>query len=549
MVAVQRRSKARALMTSADCCKTLNDEDDKAIHEDDEQKCWRLPYAHVRTAQERASMRRRLESASIWILTIVMLAWVFEHWRKGASENPIRDFVNQGDKVRVWTFVLVKVVTDWLRTDRDKEGYFEHDHHFRLDSDGWRDCRREWQGEYHHQKLVWRSWLWVMKPCSMNRWSSTRKRSVDPTNAETMEFKNLTCQTGQGSYSWPRVSKSRGRCAWLLRTSKALTDKIMSMKQLRKSHSDPWRMGWKHRWETSDEHGYLSLSVTIKEQREHGDQKRNDDVVNEFRDRDWETLTGLVARRACEHPGWARKMVFLFSREACVCSWCLNVRITVVSWRPWRRSWHWNQGCWRQWRAWCSRQPATRSKHMKPAAKEVYPPSPPSPHTTHPGSNRWSLGIEVTLFGRVHAVDSHGCWRRSEASAERRFRGHWKHECLSVRMAVAAAMHHSSGKRVVATAEVAVQTERAPVTEHVAPDVTMPPPSSAIEYVAPAPGRARKKRHFELKLQWSIRWHPTRPSPMQRNLLWVDAWIQHMITPTQYQRQWLDTWIPHLFIS
>ena len=80
---------------------------------------------------------------------------------------------------------------------------------------------------------------------------------------------------------------------------------------------------------------------------------------------------------------------------------------------------------------------------------------------------------------------------------ERRFRGHWKHECLSVRMAVAAAMHHSSGKRVVATAEVAVQTERAPVTEHVAPDVIMPPPSSGIEYVAPAPGRARKKRHFE----------------------------------------------------
>ena len=82
---------------------------------------------------------------------------------------------------------------------------------------------------------------------------------------------------------------------------------------------------------------------------------------------------------------------------------------------------------------------------------------------------------------------------------ERRLRGHWKHECLSVRMAVAAALHHSSGERVGAAAEVAVQTEHAPVTEHVAPapDVIMSPPSSAIEYVAPAPGRARKTRHFE----------------------------------------------------
>ena len=83
------------------------------------------------------------------------------------------------------------------------------------------------------------------------------------------------------------------------------------------------------------------------------------------------------------------------------------------------------------------------------------------------------------------------------AARRRRERlGHWKHECLSVRMAVAVAMHHGSGKRVVATAEVAVQTA---VTEHVAPapDVIVSPPSSAIEYVAPAHGRARKKRHFE----------------------------------------------------
>ena len=82
---------------------------------------------------------------------------------------------------------------------------------------------------------------------------------------------------------------------------------------------------------------------------------------------------------------------------------------------------------------------------------------------------------------------------------ERRLRGHWKHECLSVRITVAAAVHHSSGKRVVATAEVAVQTEHTPVTEHVAPapDAIMSPPSSAIEYVPPAPDGARKKRHFE----------------------------------------------------
>ena len=83
---------------------------------------------------------------------------------------------------------------------------------------------------------------------------------------------------------------------------------------------------------------------------------------------------------------------------------------------------------------------------------------------------------------------------------ERRLRGHWKHECLSVRMVVAAAVHHSSGKRVVATAEVAVQREHAPVTEHVAPapDVVVSSPSSAIEYVAPAPG-GRKKRHLSAR--------------------------------------------------
>ena len=55
---------------------------------------------------------------------------------------------------------------------------------------------------------------------------------------------------------------------------------------------------------------------------------------------------------------------------------------------------------------------------------------------------------------------------------ERRLRGHWQHECLSVRMAVAAATHHSSGKRDVATADVGVQTEHPLV----------------IKYGAPAPG-------------------------------------------------------------
>ena len=87
---------------------------------------------------------------------------------------------------------------------------------------------------------------------------------------------------------------------------------------------------------------------------------------------------------------------------------------------------------------------------------------------------------------------------------ERRLRGRWKYECLSVRMAVAAAMHHSSGKRSVTTTEVAVQTDIAltvfpappPVNDYVDPapvmvDITCllepPVPPVLTEYVAPAP--------------------------------------------------------------
>ena len=95
----------------------------------------------------------------------------------------------------------------------------------------------------------------------------------------------------------------------------------------------------------------------------------------------------------------------------------------------------------------------------------------------------------VTLlveFTRSTAMAVDGAARRRR---ERRLRGHWKHKCLSVRMAVAAAMHHSSGKRVVATAEVAVQTEHAPVTEHVIQHLITPTRHQrpVIEYVHPAP--------------------------------------------------------------
>ena len=86
---------------------------------------------------------------------------------------------------------------------------------------------------------------------------------------------------------------------------------------------------------------------------------------------------------------------------------------------------------------------------------------------------------------RSTAIAVDGAARRRR---ERRLRGHWKHECLSVRMAVAAATHHSSGKCDVTTAETAVQTAPSPVIEFMnAPAVSYAAPATANAYGAYAP--------------------------------------------------------------
>ena len=73
---------------------------------------------------------------------------------------------------------------------------------------------------------------------------------------------------------------------------------------------------------------------------------------------------------------------------------------------------------------------------------------------------------------------------------------HWNHECLSVRMAVAVAMHHSSGKRVVAAAEIAVCFHR--ICSAISSDrvcgcrsrLELAVPPVLIKYVVPAPAVA-----------------------------------------------------------
>ena len=103
-----------------------------------------------------------------------------------------------------------------------------------------------------------------------------------------------------------------------------------------------------------------------------------------------------------------------------------------------------------------------------------------TPHHTHlPGSNRWLLSFVVTLFGRVHAVDS-----LADGAARR---------ASEVTASTSACPHAWPLLRPCTTAVAnaswpllkSVQTEHAPVTEHVAPapDVMMSPPSSTIEYV------------------------------------------------------------------
>ena len=57
------------------------------------------------------------------------------------------------------------------------------------------------------------------------------------------------------------------------------------------------------------------------------------------------------------------------------------------------------------------------------------------------------------------ASDGGGALSAAKRIRERRLRCHLDHECVSLRMAVAAAMRHSSGKLVVATAEITVQTD------------------------------------------------------------------------------------------
>ena len=47
------------------------------------------------------------------------------------------------------------------------------------------------------------------------------------------------------------------------------------------------------------------------------------------------------------------------------------------------------------------------------------------------------------------ASDGRGALSAAKRRRERRLRCHWKHECLSVRMAVAAARLHSSGREGV----------------------------------------------------------------------------------------------------
>ena len=73
--------------------------------------------------------------------------------------------------------------------------------------------------------------------------------------------------------------------------------------------------------------------------------------------------------------------------------------------------------------------------------------------------NAWNLLSEATGVGGsswtvqpkrlAHWSDGRGALSAAKRRRERRLRCHWKHECLSVRMAVAAARHHSRGREGV----------------------------------------------------------------------------------------------------
>ena len=137
-----------------------------------------------------------------------------------------------------------------------------------------------------------------------------------------------------------------------------------------------------------------------------------------------------------------------------------------------------------------------------------------------------TLAFDIQSMADV-ARDAHGVgcstWRRRH----RRLRAFWRHEQQAVRMAVAAATHHSYDKSIVhactqtddevLAATYAATAALAPVVEYVAPAsavtldepspvvgcvapthvVTDATPAPTIEDVAPAPARARWKRHLE----------------------------------------------------
>ena len=72
------------------------------------------------------------------------------------------------------------------------------------------------------------------------------------------------------------------------------------------------------------------------------------------------------------------------------------------------------------------------------------------------------------------------CVSASRRRRDRRLRSFWRHECMAVRMALAAAVHHSSSRVSSASTQTEYVAGPAPVTEYVAP-------APAVFDAAPAP--------------------------------------------------------------
>ena len=83
----------------------------------------------------------------------------------------------------------------------------------------------------------------------------------------------------------------------------------------------------------------------------------------------------------------------------------------------------------------------------------------------------------LTLASDMYGVasDGRGALSAAKRRRERRLRCHWKHECLSVRMAVAAARHHSSGREGVEG-----ETYDAPRRQKPPPTGSLPAPLSEV---------------------------------------------------------------------